>query len=360
MSLLRKICFFLLYCSTFWCFRAWGNPCTNSVRAGLDVGSGTTKMKVYHYRFCAGGPASIKEVSGPNCAGERKVSYGEDVESTGKIGEQTFRRGVNALKELKSLAVKCGAQDFMGVATSAFRRAKNGQSIAERLSRSAGIVVRVISREQEAILGFRGATLKLGLDSKICVWDIGGGSMQIICSPNGKKTVAYLGNVASVPFKNAIIKFQARQTSTPNPISQKDYRYALGITQKEAAKAVSALGDELQKSTVVGIGGVHFYAVGEALGKREYTARDIRAALAGKLSKTDRELGGGEYVDTAVSNLILVEGMMKHLQIASVKALKINLTEGLASSQDYWGDLSGATGSPGGERLMGLVLHNSL
>ena len=335
MNLWPKIYFFTLYYSTFWCSQTWGDPCTNSVRAGLDVGSGTTKMKVYHYRSCEGRPASIKEARGPNCAADRKVSYGEDVESTGKIGEQTFKRGVSALKELKSLAFRCGAQDFMGVATSAFRRAKNGQSVAERLSRSAGISIKVISREQEALLGFRGATLKLGLDSKICVWDIGGGSMQVICSPDGKKTLTYLGNLASVPFKNAISKFQARQTSTPNPISQKDYRHALSITQKEAAKVVSKLGDELKKSTVVGIGGVHFYAVGEALGKREYTADDIRSTLLGKLSKTDRELGGGEYVDTAVSNLILVEGMMKYLQIASVKALKINLTEGLASSRDF-------------------------
>ncbi len=324
MNDLLKICLFI------WCFRAWGDSCTNSIRAGLDVGSGTTKMKVYHYRFCAGGPASIKEAEGLGCAGERKVSYAEDVESNGKIGEQTFKRGESALKELKNLAAKCGARDFMGVATSAFRRAKNGQKIAERLSRASGISVKVISREQEALLGFRGAIHKSGANSKICVWDIGGGSMQIVCSPDGKKTKMYLGNLASVPFKNAIIKFQARQTSTPNPISRKDYHKALGITQKEAAKVVSTLGNELQKSTVVGIGGVHFYAVGKALGKREYTAGDIRAALADKLSKTDRELGGGEYVNTAVSNLILVEGMMKHLQIASVKALKINLTEGLA------------------------------
>ena len=339
---MRKIYFFLVAGSTFWCSRAWGDSCTNSIRAAFDVGSGTTKMKVYRYQSCANKPVSIEEVKGPGCAGERKVSYGEDVEKAGQIDEQTLKRGASALKELKRLAVKCGARDFVGVATSAFRRAKNGESVAEHLSGSTGISVKVISRKQEALLGFRGAVSKLGLDSKICVWDIGGGSMQIVCSPDGKKTVTYLGNLASIPFKNAIIKFQANSSgrqasSTPNPVSQSDYLHALGITQKEAAKVTSKLGDQLKKSTVVGIGGVHFYAVGDAVGKREYSASDIRSALSGKLAKTDRELGGGEYVDTSVSNLILVEGMMKYLEVASVKSLKVNLTEGLASSETTGG-----------------------
>jgi hypothetical protein len=37
-----------------------------------------------------------------------------------------------------------------------------------------------------------------------------------------------------------------------------------------------------------------------------------------------------------VSNLILVNGLMKNLKINKINALKINLTEGLAVSNLYW------------------------
>ncbi len=319
-------------------------PCAPPLRAAFDIGSGTTKMKVYRYNSCAkNAAASLEEIKGPNCSGNRKNSYGEDVEKLGKIGEQTFHKGLAALRELKGMATKCGAREFSGVATSAFRRASNGPSVTARLGQTADIPVNIASREQEALLGFHGAALKLGTaqtnnhdENKICVWDIGGGSMQMTCSGKAQRHKMYLGNLASIPFKNAIIKLQKRQGPTPNPISESDYRRALEIAKLEAAKILSALGNIFQDSTVAGIGGVHYYAVSKALGKREYTADDLNSALSDRLNKTDRELGGDEYVTTAVSNLILVEGMMRGLNIHSVRALKVDLTEGLAADEDYW------------------------
>lgn len=58
--------------------------------------------------------------------------------------------------------------------------------------------------------------------------------------------------------------------------------------------------------------------------------------LETKLGLTDTELGGGKFVTSSVSNMILVEGLMRALNISTVKALKVNLTEGLISSPQYW------------------------
>ena len=87
---------------------------------------------------------------------------------------------------------------------------------------------------------------------------------------------------------------------------------------------------------MLGIGGVHYYAVSKAIDKKEYSANDIKENILNKLGKSDEELGGGKYVDSAVSNLILVESFMKGLKISKVKAMKVNLTEGLVSSKSYW------------------------
>ena len=301
------------------------------IRAAFDVGSGTTKMKIYRYDKCES--KIVKQL----CEGNRKVSYKEDLKDSNTIKKATIEQGLNALLELKSIAQECGAQQYAGVATSAFRLAKNGEAAVKRLADS-GISLSIISQQGEADLGFRGVMAKVDIpqDRNICVWDIGASSSQIICKIGGWA----LGNLASISFRDTIIKFKSASsgtdTSTPNPISQSEYRYALVATQREASKIDLSFTEKLKDSIVFGIGGVHYYAVSKELGQEEYTADQIQAFLSDKLGKTDEELGGGEYVDTSVSNLILVEGMMRNLNVSSVKALKVNLTEGLVSSELYW------------------------
>ena len=82
------------------------------------------------------------------------------------------------------LASMNGAHEATVLATSAVRDAQNGPVLVEEVRQRAGLEVRLISGEEEAFLGFRGAISALGPDfPRECpalVVDLGGGSAQLI------------------------------------------------------------------------------------------------------------------------------------------------------------------------------------
>ena len=188
------------------------------------------------------------------------------------------------------------------------------------------------------MLGFYGAKLKSKLiKEKVCVWDIGGSSMQIICErPNSSEKLVYLGHLASVPFKNKLLELKMTTKSSPNPIGQKVLKESKLITQLESKKVHSKLGNLLEKNIVLGIGGVHYYAVSKAISSKDYTVSKLNTWLDKHIDLSDDQLGGGKFVDTSISNVVLVQGMMNGLNIKSVRALKVNLTEGVLANQELW------------------------
>ena len=305
-------------------------------RAAFDIGSGTTKMKVYRYNTCL---ETMQAITDKNCEGDIPVAYKEDLKVDNTIKKETLNVGIKAIEKLKKLAKSCGATQFAAVATSAFRQAKNGSEIAKKLSKLTQVTVKVISQKEEAMLGYQGALSKLTSEQRkdLCIWDIGGSSMQITCSDT---LDSYMGTVASVSFKNMLVANKPtpiqRQSSSPNPITLDDYKYGYKITGKTAVEIENILGKSLQTLKVYGIGGVHYYSVSKFIDQKVYSAENIKSVIEKNLYQTDEQLGGGAYVSTSISNLILVEGLMHSLKIDRVTALKVNLTEGIVASSQYW------------------------
>lgn len=79
---------------------------------------------------------------------------------------------------------------------------------------------------------------------------------------------------------------------------------------------------------VIGIGGVHNYSVGSQLHMKTYDIKSLQKFSASQVWKGDSELHG-EYRDTDVSNLLLVQGFMEALHIPAVTVVKANLVQGL-------------------------------
>jgi len=72
-------------------------------------------------------------------------------------------------------------QDVFAFGTSALRNAKNGQDVAELLTKESGIPVKIISGEEEAAFIYAGVkeAVKMGVETSMVV-DIGGGSIEFI------------------------------------------------------------------------------------------------------------------------------------------------------------------------------------
>ena len=105
------------------------------IRGVFDIGSGSTKMKVFKWDECQ--DKLIKELK--DCADHKKVAYKEDLKNSQELKETTIEFGIKKLSELKKKAISCGATQFSGAATSAFRQAKNGDVAAKYISHKTGV-----------------------------------------------------------------------------------------------------------------------------------------------------------------------------------------------------------------------------
>jgi exopolyphosphatase/guanosine-5'-triphosphate,3'-diphosphate pyrophosphatase len=108
-----------------------------------------------------------------------------------RLGEGEFRdqmltpeaiyRGVTVIKKFAELSRAYGAEEVIGVATSAAREAKNQIELLNRLRDEARVDVSVISGKEEARLIYLGVASGLYIkDRKALFIDIGGGSTEII------------------------------------------------------------------------------------------------------------------------------------------------------------------------------------
>ena len=144
--------------------------------AVIDVGSNTVHLLVGEVENGAVLPVTGEKVS---------ARLGSGVDETGSIEEARIPVAADAIKLFASLAALNGASEPAVLATSAVRDAKNGPALVEEVLKKAGLEMRLISSDEEALLGFRGAVSALGPDfswddKKALVVDLGGGSAQLI------------------------------------------------------------------------------------------------------------------------------------------------------------------------------------
>jgi len=304
-------------------------------KAAFDIGSGNTKLKVAKVDICK---SKIIEVL---LEESQKVEYKEDLSRNQKseFSSQIMEQGIQTIQKLKAKAMRYKPKSFTAVATSAFRKATNTYDFIKKILKRTGVLVEVISQKEEARLGFLAGSSKSSTDpNKLIIWDIGGGSMQITAFGKNDDLVSYQGPLGSVTFKNLFItKIQNKRledTNTPNPTSTSELKKSLEHLVQTAQKEVPyQIKSKILRSdvTVIGTGGVHYYSIRKQVNSpkgKAYQLSQVATTLKKKSGLTDKQIGG-PYASTEVTNLALVLGFMKGLNIYSVIPLKTNLTDGL-------------------------------
>jgi exopolyphosphatase / guanosine-5'-triphosphate,3'-diphosphate pyrophosphatase len=104
---------------------------------------------------------------------------GEGLGEQGRLGDEPMQRTLEAIAQLQR-AVKGHYVRLFAVATSALRRAENGDDFSQRIEALLGTPLRILSGEEEATASYRGALTALGelRGERVGVLDIGGGSTE--------------------------------------------------------------------------------------------------------------------------------------------------------------------------------------
>lgn len=325
--------FALLSCQT-------APKCGPEARAAFDVGSGSTKMKVVEFNTCT------QEVTKALLEDQIKVDYRDALEKnpSGEFPALIQTQGLAALEKLKGEAQAQGAKKFTGIATAAFRQANNADVLVNLIREKLGIPVRIISQSEEALLGFQAARAKAKAASQdLVVWDIGGGSQQMVSLDDTLKPTVYYGNLASVSFKNQVIakvqKKDPTKVESPNPLKKNQVKTAVTLAEAEAKTTVP---EKIQKkftaaeTVVIGIGGVLAKSLPRQMSANEsITQENVKVVLDRRTNMTDSQISD-PYAATEVTNLALVYGFMKALGIKSYQPAEVSLMDALWADPLVW------------------------
>jgi exopolyphosphatase / guanosine-5'-triphosphate,3'-diphosphate pyrophosphatase len=138
----------------------------------IDVGSNTTRLLVAD----AGRDGLI-----PLDKAKVRLGLGEEIERFGAVSTVHVAAAAKAVRGMAAVGRRERVASLDVFLTAPGRQAGNAEELVAALTRAAGVQARVLTKEEEGTLAYRGAVLTAGtpLPSRIAVCDIGGASTEI-------------------------------------------------------------------------------------------------------------------------------------------------------------------------------------
>lgn len=308
-------------------------------RAAIDIGSGGTKVAIAdvdvdHQQIVQ----VIYETSFP-------VPYQAalDKSSNATIDEETKALGIQTFQKIKQLTDEHQVVKIAAIATSAFRKATNGQEFAQEVEALTQIPIRIIPQKEEGEIAFFSAVATGAFrPEEIIVWDIGTGSLQMTTQDENRDLSVYMGEqMGAVSFKAYIMdELQDKDLQdalSPNPMSDDDFYFAGCYARSFARRAHLLLKSKINaQAPVVGIGRLFNNSLRPIAAEEGVITRSgLRHYILKALNKNDAELRN-PFAHVDVSNCILALSIMKALHIHEIHPVDTTTTKGMLIYPAYW------------------------
>ncbi len=247
--------------------------------AAIDIGTNSVLLLVAEARAPEAGGAGLPGADELVAIADRATvtRLGEGVDRSRALAPEAVERTLACLEQYADEARALGAERIDAVGTSAMRDAAGGEAFRGRARAVLGVEPRVISGDEEARLTFEGALLGLTLDGPAAVFDVGGGSTEIITA-GGARAVSL--DVGSVRLTERHLR-----EDPPAPVELEAVRAA--ARRALAAAPALALGERL-----VGVAGTVTSLAALSLGVAPYDGARVHGARLGRaeLERLTREL----------------------------------------------------------------------
>lgn len=242
--------------------------------AVIDVGSNGIKIFVGE----SADDGTVRTVLDTN----NITRLGEGLDATGLISADVMQRNVDAVTEFAARARSLGAGTIVCVGTMALRNAGNSAEFADRVRRSCGIDVRIISGEEEARLSYLAVLsgLRIENDEELVVFDTGGGSTEFIYGRGPAPVRRFSVNTGAVRITENYLK--------SDPVTADEVAAAIDRIDGDFAGA----GVDGHPQRLVGLGGAVTTMGAVKLRMPSYDPRIIQGSW---LSKADVEAQIAEY-----------------------------------------------------------------
>lgn len=205
--------------------------------AAIDIGSNSVRCTIVE--VLVGGPRSTLDDE------KAYTRLGRGVSATGRLSEESIDETIAALDRMLQIAEQYQVTHVRAIATAAVREALNGDDFVSRVQDELALDVEVISEEEEARLAFLSAVDSLGVDGRLAVVDIGGGSVEIVRARD--RQIEFL---TSLPLGAVLL---SERYHTEDPIPPRDYQRLVKYVRRSLKSALGAERDPVAR--LVGSGG---------------------------------------------------------------------------------------------------------
>ncbi len=131
----------------------------------------------------------------------RVVRLGEGLAQTGRLSQAAMDRALGALHICADKLKRRNVHLARSVATEACRRAENGADFIQRVREETGILLDIISAQEEARLAVMGCHILLEAgEGPAMIFDIGGGSTELVLVESRRDAAPLIHDWHSVPW----------------------------------------------------------------------------------------------------------------------------------------------------------------
>jgi exopolyphosphatase / guanosine-5'-triphosphate,3'-diphosphate pyrophosphatase len=306
--------------------------------AAIDIGTNSVLLVV-----AARGVAGVE----PLLERATITRLGEGVDKTRRLSPAAVERNLACLRAYAADLSAHGNPRLDVVGTSALRDAEGAQAFLDEAERILGVRPRVIAGDEEAALTFRGALSGLVLSGALLVFDVGGGSTELI---SGEAQVRAVPESRVSLDIGSVRLFERHVRSDPPSAAE------LQAIEADVARALAGATPLAQRTsagriTLVGVAGTVTTLKALELGLEPYEAARVHGAvltlgaveaLCAKLASLPlaarQQLPGLEpkRADVIVAGAIIVRDLLRRSgapeMVVSDRGVRFGLLEQLSSA----------------------------
>ena len=292
----------------------------SSYQGIIDIGSSKTKILVTAKNSSKTGFEVLE-----NYSFRIPIARSMYADPSEKSTCEVIRELDKVLKEVKQqLDTRFPGIQYTAIGTEALRKVCQEKSIAKKV-KMLPIPVRIISQEEEALLGYKTALQLSNKEARLTSWDHGGGSFQITCGKNPDTLITYQGSMGSIPATQLFKQFAGGPVSPHYaPIKLNDLAHFQNRLRKKLPQPSVEFMECLKSSNkIIGIGGtssvlgIASRIQGGATLETDKIWQGILALLR-KWNLENLEAYSDTSLDSLIPRAVLVHTIMEYLQLENV------------------------------------------
>lgn len=200
----------------------------------IDVGSNTIRLNIYAY--------NEKQVQ--SLLHKKTMAGLAGYVTDGYLSSKGIKIACSTISDYKNILLNFNIKNIYAFATASLRNIINTDEVVRNIYEETGLSVDVISGEEEATLGYKGAALHFNIETGLYI-DIGGGSTELVTFENRQITRAVSLPIGSLSMYSKHVKklFPKNEELTAIKENVVQELYKIQTNEKQ------------QFSTICGVGG---------------------------------------------------------------------------------------------------------